>query len=130
MFDHPEQLFYPQNNIILSFIIFFLSRLYCRLRNLTESALRPAGFTAGRELHPALKSLWIWWSNCILSFYICQVKQKIFYPCHLQRSYRRYFIIHIIRASRDMHHYCGLSRRKIVFYFLCVYPAWCFRTMY
>ena len=41
------------------------SRLYCRLRNLTESALRTyknhvralwlAGCTAGRESHPALK---------------------------------------------------------------------------
>lgn len=31
------------------------SRLYCRLRNLTGSAFRLAGCTAGRDLHPALK---------------------------------------------------------------------------
>ena len=33
------------------------SRLYCRSRNFTESALRLADFTAGRESHPALKML-------------------------------------------------------------------------
>ena len=32
------------------------SRLYCRLRNRTGSAFRLAGYTAGRESHPALKN--------------------------------------------------------------------------
>jgi len=38
--------------IRLFYLFLFSSRLYCRPRNVTGSAKRLAGFTAGREFHP------------------------------------------------------------------------------
>ena len=45
------------NEIIIIYIYLLLSRLYCWPRSQTESAfyLKLAGYTASRELHPALK---------------------------------------------------------------------------
>ena len=57
--DTSYTLTFEKNNQIR---ILLTSRLYCRYRNYTDSAQALADFTAGRELHPALKNLLVFYN--------------------------------------------------------------------
>ena len=60
----PEQSAFTDQLILLYLYCYPLSsRLYCRLRNRTESCLMARGFTTGRELHPALKILFYFYQQ-------------------------------------------------------------------
>ena len=66
-------------NINFKFIPYLLSsRLYCRLRSYTESAKLLAGYTAGRDFHPALKIFFIYFYYIFFTFFCIWLNCYIF----------------------------------------------------
>ena len=78
----PWGILHESHNEILSFLL--SSRLYCRYRNLTGSAVKYGSrtVTAGRESHPAPKNFFLFCS--ILYAFICPISRDFSYKSQIQ----------------------------------------------
>ena len=77
-----QGILHESHNEILSFLL--SSRLYCRYRNLTGSAVKYGSrtVTAGRESHPAPKNFFLFCS--ILYAFICPISRDFSYKSQIQ----------------------------------------------